>query len=213
MKLMTFPAPNAIRVHMVLSEKGVDIPLETVDIANGAGRLPAFLAKNSLGEIPVLELDDGSYLTESVAICRYLESLYPTPPLFGTEPLDQARIEMWTRRMELRVVAPIGEAARHELAFFRDAVEQMPAYAQAQRRLLEKRWKWLDAELSDGRTYVAGDRFTIADIVGATALLVSDLMQIEIPAHLQHVRRWENAVRSRASWMTFDDPRLPQAAA
>ncbi len=213
MKLITFQAPNAIRVHSFLTEKGIDLPCETVDIAGGAGRKADFLCKNSLGEVPVLELDDGSYLTESVAICRYLEALHPDPALFGTDPLNQARVEMWTRRMELRVVAPISNAALHELPFFSDRVDQLPDYAQSQRRLQEARWEWLNAEISDGRTYLAGDRFSIADIVATTALLVSDLLEAPIPSHLRHVRRWEDAVRSRTSWMTFGDPRLPQIAA
>jgi len=212
MKLITFSAPNAIRVHVALAEKGLDIPYEIVNIAAGAGREPDFLRKNSLGEVPVLELDDGTYLTESVAICRFIEAQHPTPSLFGTTPLEQAQIEMWSRRMELRVMAPIGEAARHEFEFFKDKVEQIPAYAATQRRLQDQRWAWLNSELSDGRTYLVNDTFSMADIVGMTALIVSDLAEAAIPDDLHHVKRWENAVRSRDSWMSFGDPRLPQAA-
>lgn len=210
MKLLTFQAPNAMRVHSFLIEKGLELPCECVDLMSGAGRAPDFLAKNSLGEVPVLELDDGMHLTESVAICRYLETRHPSPPLFGTDPQEQARIEMWIRRMELRVFAPTSEVARHELAFFRASVEQIPAYAETQRRLQIKRWEWLDGELSDGRTYLAADRFSMADIVGMTVLLVADLAQTPIPAHLHHAQRWEAAVRGRESWLEFGDPRLPQ---
>jgi len=201
MKLYTFPkAPNALRVHVFLAEKGIDLPLEHVDALSKETRRQPFLSKNSLGEIPVLELDDGTLITESVAICRYIEDTHPEPRLMGATPVEAARIEMWNRRMEQQIMGPIGQVGLHTAEFFADKIEQMPAYAESQLRLQERKWAWLDAELSDGRTYVCDDRFSIADITGIAALHICDMFGSPIPDSLTHVKRWERAVRGRPTW-------------
>ncbi|MEM9027552.1 MAG: glutathione S-transferase family protein [Pseudomonadota bacterium] len=200
MKLYTFKAPNAFRVHAFLKEKGVDVPAKTVNLMEGAGRTPEFLAINSLGEIPVLELDDGTHLTESVAICRYFEAHHPEPPLFGKTPEEAAKVEMWNRRMEFHVLGPIGEVGRHTFQFFADKMEQIPTYADSQRRLMRKKWAWLNDELSDGRTFVCNDAFSIADITGMAALMICQFADESVPGDLAHVKRWEKAVRARPSW-------------
>lgn len=202
MKLYTFPkAPNALRVHVFLAEKGLDVPLEPVDAMDKATRRQPFLSKNSLGEIPVLELDDGTLITESVAICRYFEDTHPEPRLLGSTPVEAARTEMWNRRMEQQIMGPIGQAGLHTHAFFADKIEQLPAYAESQIRLQEKKWTWLDAELSDGRTWVCDDRFSIADITGIAALHICDMFGHPVPEGLSNVKRWEAAVRARPSWI------------
>lgn len=201
MKLFDARTPNSMRVHVLMAEKGIDLPRESVDVLNGGTRTPTFLKINSLGELPVLQLDDGSYLAESIAICRYLEALHPEPSLFGTTPEEQARIEMWNRRMELHVFNSIGYAAQHTLPFFADKLEQIPAYADAQVRRAKKLWKWLDGELSDGRPYVAGDRFSVADITGVAALMVSSMMKADIPGDAPHALSWQERVESRPSVM------------
>lgn len=101
------PAPNPRRVRIFLAEKGLTIEHERVPMRERAHKAPSFVDKNSLGQLPVLELDDGSFLSESVSICRYLEGLHPEPPLFGTTPKEQAVIDMWIRRIELQVMMPI----------------------------------------------------------------------------------------------------------
>ncbi len=121
------PAPNPRRVRIFMLEKGIDVPLVHVPLAEGKHKTPEFLAKNSLGQLPVLELDDGSMLSESVSICRYLEALHPEPPLFGRGPAESARVDMWIRRIELRVMLPAGMVWVHCHPF-------TAAYAAAQGR-------------------------------------------------------------------------------
>lgn len=200
MKLHTFNAPNPFRVHVFVVEKGIEIPTQKIDLMSGGHRDPAFLAKNSLGEVPVLALDDGTFLPESVAICRYLEALHPTPSLIGATPLEAARIEMWNRRMELRLFETIGNVARHSFEFFAETVDQIPAFAASQKKAMEGRWRWLDAELADGRTYLVDDAFSVADITGMACLMVCDFAQIDLPKDTPNVARWEAAVRGRPSW-------------
>ncbi len=201
MKIYSHPmAPNALRVAVFLAEKGVEVPLEDVDLMAGATRREPFLSKNSLGEVPVLELDDGTLVTESVAICRYFEDRHPEPRLMGATPLEAARIEMWNRRMEQQILAPIAQSTQHTHPFFADKIEQVPAYAETQVRLQAEKWTWLDRELADGRTFVSNDRFSIADITGMAALHVSDMFEYAIPEGLANVRRWEAAVRARPTW-------------
>lgn len=205
-------APNPFRVQAFLAEKGVEIPVELVDILGGQTRTPAFHKINSLGEVPVLKLDDGSLLTESLAICRYLESLYPEPALMGRDAAEAAKIEMWSRRMEQQIMGPIGQVGLHSFSFFAEKIEQFPAYAESQKRLMLNRWAWLDEELSDGRSYVCGDRFSVADITGMAALMICDFAEVPVPEHLEHARRWEAAVRARPS-MYRPAPETGEAAA
>lgn len=201
MKLYTYSqAPNPLRVHVFLNEKGIELPSAHVDIRAGETRAPDFLAINSLGEVPVLELDDGARITESMAICRYLEAIHPERPLMGGTPVETAEIEMWTRRMEQQIMAPISQVALHTFQVFADKIEQVPAYAGTQLRLQRKRWTWLDAELADGRSYVCRNAFSVADITGMAALRICDFAKEAIPDNLSHAKRWEAAVRDRESW-------------
>ena len=200
MKLYDAMTPNSLRVHVFLSEKGIQVPRQQVDVLKGGTRTPAFLALNSLGELPVLELDDGKILTESVAICRYFEALHPAPRLLGEGAYEQARVEMWNRRMELYLFDAIGAVAQHSFDFFADKVEQSPDYAAAQMRRFDKLLAWLDRELSDGRPFIAGERFTIADITGMALLMVCDLLPKRLPSSLSHVKRWEDSVRIRPAF-------------
>jgi len=200
MKLYTAMAPNPLRVHVFLAEKGLEVPTVNLDVLKGDTRTSEFLEKNALGEVPVLELDDGRILTESVAICRYLEALHPETPLMGSDAIEQAHIEMWNRRMELKIFFTIGQVGQHEFKFFAESVEQNAIYAASQRRALAHKWVWLNDEMSDGRAFVAGDSFTIADITGMAALIVCGFANETIPDTLRHVKQWEQAVRTRPSW-------------
>jgi glutathione S-transferase len=200
MKLYDAMTPNTLRVQVFLAEKGIDVPREPVDLMAGGGRTPAFLAINPLGEVPVLELDDGTILTESVAICRYLESLHPDPSLFGADRLAQARIEMWNRRMELHFFDAMGGVARHSLPFFADTVDQIPAYAESQLRRFDRVCGWLDEAMADDRPYVAGDAFSVADITGMATLLGMDFCEKRIDPRFARLKRWEAAMRARPSF-------------
>ena len=164
-------APNPRRVRIFAAEKGIELALEEIDILAGQSRTPEFLAKNSSGAVPVLELDDGSYLSESVAICRYLEGLHPEPNLLGRDLREQAEIERWNRRMELELFAPIARTVQNTSPIFQGRFKQFPEYGEAQRAVVYQRLERMDRELN-GHQFVAGDRFTIADI---TALVAIDI--------------------------------------
>ena len=139
-------------------------------------------------------------ITESVAICRYLEEIHPQPALFGTDALGRARVEMWNRRMEIGIFGPIGNIALHSDALFKDRLIRFPAFAETQREAMPQKWAWLDRELDDGRAFLAGDRFSIADITGAIAAWLGDFFGVQIPDHLENVHRWNQRVRERPTW-------------
>jgi len=145
MKIYDFPmAPNPRRVRIFLAEKNVDMVYVHVDITKGENRTTAFIEKNPMGGLPVLEFDDGTYLTESVAICRYFEGMYPTPPLMGTDPRDIAFVEMWNRRMELEVFGPLANHLQHTHPLFKDRIKQLPEFADARLAHGTQRLEWLD---------------------------------------------------------------------
>ena len=200
MKFYNAAAPSPRRVRIFLAEKGMAIPRVDLDLAAGDTRRDAFLRKNSLGGVPLLELDDGSVLAESQAICRYLETLQPEPSLFGRGALERARIEMWDRRMELEIFNPLGRIAQHSFDFFQDKLTQVPAYAQAQRADMAGKFSWLNEALSDGRPFIAGDDFSVADITGMAALMVADFVDAVVAGDLTHLSRWSEMVRARPSW-------------
>jgi glutathione S-transferase len=192
-------APNPRRVRIFAAEKGIDLILEEVHILAGQSRKPEFLAKNSSGGVPVLELDDGSYLSESVAICRYLEGLQPEPNLLGRDVREEAEIERWNRRMELELFAAIGRTVQNISPIFQGRFKQFPEYGEVQRALVYQRLERMDRELN-GQPFLAGDRFTIADI---TALVAIDfggrLAEIKIAPELVQLARWHESVSSRPS--------------
>jgi glutathione S-transferase len=141
-------APNPRRVRIFAAEKGIELSLEEVDILAGQSRMPEFLAKNSSGGVPVLELDDGSYLSESVAICRYLEGLHPEPNFLGRDLREQAEIERWNRRMELELFAAIGRTVQNTSPIFQGRFKQFPDYGEGQRALVYQRLERMDRELN-----------------------------------------------------------------
>ena len=200
MKLHNGLSPNGMRVSMFIYEKGLDIPVEEINIMQGDTKTPEFHAKNSLGQVPVLELDDGRFLTESIAICRLLEANHPSTPLFGKSAEEQAFIEMWNRRMEFWIMSVFASIGEHEIPFFQHRVEQNAAFAAAQRREIIKRLGWLDNELSDGRNYLVDDTFSVADITGAASLMIAQFIEMEIPKELQNVQRWAANVMGRESF-------------
>ena len=139
--------------------------MEQVDLATGKNRTPEMLAKNPAGGLPFVELDDGTHLAESVAICRYLEGLHPEPNLMGKDSREQAFIEMWNRRVELNLFAAAARAFQHTNEMFKTRIKQFPEYGATQKETVANQFKWLDAQIGN-KPYIAGDRFTIADITG-----------------------------------------------
>jgi glutathione S-transferase len=155
--------------------------------------------KELVGGVPVLELDDGSYLSESVAICRFLEGLHPEPNLLGRDLREQAEIERWNRRMELELFAAIGRTVQNTSPIFQGRFKQFPDYGEAQRTVVYQRLERMDRELN-GHQFVAGDRFTIADITALVAIDIGRrLADIKIAPELAHLTRWHQIVSSRPS--------------
>ena len=191
-------APNPRRVRIFLAEKGVELPTVQVDLGKAENRAAPFLERNPFGGVPVLELDDGTHLAESVAICRYVERLHPAPPLLGTDAKDEALVEMWQRRMELDLFNQVTGSFRHTHDFFKGRIEQVLEYGAVCKRAAEKRLAWLDGELA-GRPFVAGERYTIADITALCAIDFGRVTGIRIQPDQKHLQRWHEAVSSRPS--------------
>ncbi|HUY26378.1 MAG TPA: glutathione S-transferase family protein [Candidatus Binataceae bacterium] len=199
MKIYDFKlAPNPRRVRIFLAEKGLKVPLEEIDIMKGVNRQEQFLRINPLGGIPVLELDDGRYLAESVAICRYFEELHPEPALFGTGAFERATIEMWNRRMEFAVFAPVGMVWAHLHELTRTRVKQIPELGEQQKKIVEARYRWLDEEFGQ-RKFLAGDKFSIADITALVAVDFAKFNNIAIAPEHKHLQRWHQEVSARPS--------------
>jgi len=192
--------PNSYRVRIFMAEKGVDLPRVRIEFEKGEHKSPEFLKLNSLGRVPVLVLEDGTVISESVAICRYLEELHPEPALFGKGAVGRAKVEEWNRRAEFEVMGTVGDFALHTLDFFKDRLPQHPAFGEAQKLNAPNKWQWLEREMADGRPYLAGDEFSIADITGAVAAWLGEAFSIPRPESLPNVNRWLERVRGRPSW-------------
>ncbi len=192
-------APNPRRVRIFLAEKGLSVPLEAVDMGAMSHRGEAVTSRNPLQRLPVLELDDGTILTESIAICRYFEELHPSPPLFGTGALGRARVEMWQRRIELNLLNAVAHAFRHIHPAMKDwEIPQLPEWGEANTPKVIDFLGLLERELA-GRDFVAGEDFSIADITGLVALDFMKPARIAVPAEFGHVLRWHAALKSRPS--------------
>jgi glutathione S-transferase len=191
-------APNPRRVRIYLAEKGLKVPSVQVDIGKAENRATEYLKKNPMGGVPILELDDGSILTETIAICRYFEEQNPNPPLFGTDARDKAFVEMWQRRMELNLFNMTTGAFRNTHAFFKGRIPQVPEYGQVCKDAANKHLEWLDGELA-GRKFIAGDRFTIADIILYCALDFGGSVGQPLDPACGRLTRWMARVAERPS--------------
>lgn len=184
------------RVRIFLAEKGVSIERREIDAAAGANATPEFIRLNPLGKLPVLELDDGSVIAESLAICRYLEALYPSPPLMGRTPQETAHIEMWTLRVDHELSQMIALTFIHSSEFYRGRVTQIPEVASwASDRVLTT-MAWLDRELA-ARRCIAGEDYTIADIVAQCAFVLGKAVSLRIPPGMSELSRWYAEVTAR----------------
>lgn len=192
------PAPNPRRVRIFLVEKGLELEQERVPLRERAHKARDFLEKNSLGQVPVLELDDGSFLSESVSICRYLEGLHPQPPLFGSTPREQATIDMWIRRIELQLMAPIAHIWRHTHPLTAGLLTQYKDFGESNRAQADRIYRWLDNELAD-RAFIAGDAYSMADIVAQTTIEFGQAIGVPIPDDCDRVTAWLAKVAGRPS--------------
>src|SRR5215207_9956910 len=183
-------APNPRRVKVFLAEKGITVPTEQVDLGKLAHKSPAYTSVNPLQRVPALELDDGTVLCESIAICRYFEQLHPAPALFGTGAKEMAIVEMWERRIEFHLLGPISHVFRNLHPAMKEMeVPQVPAWAEANKPRIADFLCLLDRELGD-RPFIASDRFTVADITGLVALDFMKPAKLSVDEGLVNVRRW-----------------------
>jgi len=198
MKLYDLGAsPNARRVRIFIAEKGIEIPMVSVDMMAGENDTAEYLEKNSLGKMPVLELDDGTCITESIAICRYLEELHPEPPLFGRDSLERAKVEMWHRRMEIEFVLPMIGVFANSHPMWEGRRTMVPEWADACRVHIEKHMPWLDKALAE-REYIATDHYTVADIAAQCAFVMGKAaLKLPIPEELTNLTAWWGRVASR----------------
>jgi glutathione S-transferase len=199
MKLHDFAgAPNPKKVRVYLAEKGLSLPVQPVDIVSGQNRTPEFLARNPLGGLPVLELDDGSHLTESLAIIEYLEELHPTPSMVGGTPLERARVREAERICELGILNSVATIFQNTSPFFAGRLKQSSDAAANATTRLENSLKVLDTKLATS-PFVAGTAPSIADCTLLAALDFAAFGGIEIPADFQNVHRWYGDFKKRPS--------------
>jgi len=194
------PAPNPRKVRIFLAEKGISVPMERVRMMKREHKAPEFVKKNSLGQVPVLELDDGTCLSESLAICRYLEELNPDPALFGRNPLERAQTEMWIRRAEFRLWNPMGQVWIN--ADPRTAAvnpNQFKDYGEHSKKIVANAMRWIDRELSDGREFLVDSYYSMADIVLLCGVDFAKFVNMEMPDDAPHLKAWHARVSARPS--------------
>lgn len=192
-------APNPRRVRVFLAEKGISVPLAPVNMSAMEHKGETVSQRNPLRQLPVLELDDGAIITESIAICRYFEALHPEPPLFGVGPLGITMVEMWQRRVEFNLLMPVAQAFRHIHPAMKEwEVPQVPEWGEANKPKALAFVRLLDAELAK-RAFIAGDSFSVADI---TAMIATDFMKparIAVPTECDNFLGWYSRVSARPS--------------
>jgi glutathione S-transferase len=192
-------APNPRRVRIFLAEKGVAYDTIEVSIAAQAHQTPEFRRKNPIALLPVLELADGRILRESMAICRYVEELHPEPNLFGADPWERAQIEQWNRHAELELLVPISQVFRNTHKFWIGRIKQCSEFGEIMREQVMTRFEWFDGELAN-RQWIAGARFTVADITALCAIDFGKVSDIRIDAEKHpNLAAWHRRVNDRPS--------------
>ncbi|MGL4488519.1 MAG: glutathione S-transferase family protein [Rhizobiaceae bacterium] len=192
-------APNPRRVRIFLAEKGIVVPLVPVDMAALDHRSDEITARNPLQHLPVLELDDGTILTETVAICRYFEELHPEPALFGKGALGKAQVEMWSRRIEFYFFGAVAAAFRHIHPAMKEWERpQVPEWGEANKPKALRFLEMMDRELVS-REFASGDSYSIADITALVALDFMKPARIAIPDEYKNVLRWKETISARPS--------------
>lgn len=192
-------APNPRRVRIYLAEKGLTVPLEAVDMGALQHKSEPVASRNPLRRLPILELDDGTVITESIAICRYFEEINPDPPLFGKGAVGKALVEMWQRRLELNLFLVVANAFRHTHPAMKDwEVPQLPEWGEINRPKAIEFLQYLDSELAS-REFAAGDAYSVADITGLVAMDFMKPARISVPEELVNVRRWHAQLAARPS--------------
>ncbi len=192
--------PNPRAMRMFLAEKGLTIPTKDIDIMRAENRRPPYTDRNPGGQLPALELDNGQCIGETVAIWEYLEEKHPNPPLIGSTPEERAEARQWQRRIELNITEHLYNGFRYAegAPIFKDRILIVPEAADGEKRIVQNRLKWLDG-LLEGRDYIAGKRFTVADIILYCALDFGAGVGQTIDPSLKNVNAWFKRVDSRPS--------------
>jgi glutathione S-transferase len=200
MKFYTGMGPNPRSVRIFMAEKGIEIPLEQIDLLGGENRRPPYTDKNPAGQLPCLELDDGSFLAEITAICEYLEEIQPEPPLIGTTPEERAQTRMWTRRIDLNILEPLANGFRfgEGLGIFKDRVHVIPQAADELKAIAREKLAWLNG-LIEGREFIVGERFTLADVLLFAFLEFGASVGQPLDAKLDNLQAWYTRVAARPS--------------
>ncbi len=193
-------APNPRRVRIFYAEKGLPLPeLVPIDISRKEHLTPEFTRLNPMRRLPVLELDDGTALAETVAICRYLESLHPEPALFGSDAKEQGQIEMWNRRVELGLFSSVMAVFRHSHPSMAELEDQVPEWAEANRDMIDDHLLILDLQLA-GNPFLCGQQMTVADITAGIAIDFMKPARIPLSDDFANIRRWHGELSARPSW-------------
>ena len=192
------PAPNPRRVRIFIAEKGLDLPETPVNLMKREHKSDEHKARNSLGQVPTLVLDDGTAISETVAICRYLDETHPGGALFGTTPLERAQVDMWIRRIEFQLMNPVGMFWRHAHPRTAALLTQFKDFGESNRANYESALKWLDRELAD-KPFVAGDTYTMADICALCTVDFADWIGLPVADDLANVKAWHARVTARPS--------------
>jgi glutathione S-transferase len=193
------PAPNPRRVRMFLAEKGIELAETPVDLAAREHKSPEYREKNSLGQVPTLELDDGTTISETVAICRYFEEVHPEPSLFGRTALEKAQVDMWVRRVEFQLMQPVGQFWRHAHPRTAGLINQYKDFGESNRAAYASAQRWLDGELADGRPFIAGDSLSMADICALSTVDFAHWIGLDIEPDRPHLLAWHERMRARPS--------------
>jgi glutathione S-transferase len=200
MKLLNSLGPNPRLVRIFAQEKGLELATEEIDIMAGENRRSSYLKRNPSGQLPALELDDGSVLAETIAICEYLEELHRQPALIGATPEERGATRMWTRRIEQKIVQPLTDGFRFAegLAMFEDRLHVIPQAADDLKEIAQEGQDWLDTELGD-QTFIVGDRFTLADVVLYSFLDFGTGVGQPIDSSYKNLAAWFERVNARPS--------------
>ncbi|QYJ08406.1 glutathione S-transferase family protein [Qipengyuania flava] len=192
------PAPNPRRVRIFAAEKGIELPMQEVSIPKREQKAPEYVAKNPRGQTPILELDDGTVIAESVAIMRYLEAEHPEPPLFGTTSREIAEIEMWCRRVEMILMPPIGAVWVHTHPFTAALPGRNAEWGESNRPRVGSAMEFFDESL-EGREFLAGDGYSAADILLLTTVDFAKFVGLEMPEGCANLASWHERVSARRS--------------
>jgi glutathione S-transferase len=200
MKLYNSIGPNPKVVRMFMAEKGIDIPKVEVDLMGGENRREPYLAKNPSGQLPALELDDGTVLAEITVICEYLDEKHPGGSLIGTTAEERAATRMWVRRVDLNICEPMANGFRFAegLDLFKDRIRCIPQAAGELKQTAQEKLAWLD-RLIAGRRWIAGERFSLADIMLYAFLGFFQRVGQPLDPKLENINAWYGRMKERPS--------------